>query len=68
METVNRGAILPLQSMTLTGAKGIYHVRVVKFDLRDGSATVAVGRGRAKIDPFLIKPDRTTETPRFPLR
>jgi hypothetical protein len=49
IQTANRGALVPLQSVTVPAGSGPYFVRVDKFDRADGSATVTIGHGSGMI-------------------
>ena len=53
----NRGALLPMNTISLAGSAGSYYIRVVKFDRADGSATVQIGHGNGKLTlpPFGLK-------------
>jgi hypothetical protein len=49
IQGANRGALLPMNTISLTGTAGSYYIRVVKFDRADGSATVKIGHGNGRI-------------------
>jgi hypothetical protein len=53
------GALQPFDTMILTGVGGVtFHVRVLKFDTANGSATVSIGFGRGI---FVPKPGDTVK-------
>lgn len=49
IQTGDRGALVPLQSLSVAAATGRYFVRVDQFDLAEGTATVTIGHGDGRI-------------------